>query len=120
MDQMQDTKRYDIILVNFGENSIDSEQSGIRPAIVVQNDTGNYYSSTTIVMPLTSHKKNLNQCTHALIRKGEDKGLICDSVVLAECIRQISKRRIVKRLGKITDSQEKNEIKRIYEASFGE
>lgn len=117
---LSNVKRYDVLLVNFGEDTIDSEQSGVRPAIVVQNDTGNYFSPTTIVMPLTSQNKNLNQATHALLKKGKDKGLAYDSIVLAECMRQISKKRIVKALGKVTDTREKKEIRRIYEASFGE
>ena len=35
-------KKFDIVLVDFGENTLDSEQSGIRPAIIIQNDVGNY------------------------------------------------------------------------------
>jgi len=117
---MLQVKRYDIILVDFGYNAIDSEQSGIRPSIVIQNDVGNHFSSTTIVIPLTSKRKNLGQSTHTLIKQGMEKGLTSDSVALAECMRQISKTRIIRYLGKITDTSEKNEIRRIYEASFGE
>ena len=112
--------RYDVFLVDLGKNIVGSEQGGIRPAVVVQNDTGNYHSSTTIVMPMTSQIKNLYQSTHTLIRRGEGKGLMEDSMVLAECMRQISKNRIIRYLGKITDQYEKDEIRRIYEASFGE
>ena len=113
-------KRYDVVLVNFGENVIDSEQAGIRPAIVIQNDTGNFFSTTTIVMPLTSKIKNINQPTHTLIKKGKEKGLVDDSVLLGECMRQISKKRILKFLGRITSINEKNEIRRVYDANFGE
>lgn len=113
-------KRYDVVLVNFGENVIDSEQAGIRPAIVIQNDTGNFFSSTTIVMPLTSKIKNINQPTHTLIKKGKEKGLVDDSVLLGECMRQISKKRILKFLGRVTSINEKNEIRRVYDANFGE
>lgn len=116
---IQELKRYDVILVNFGDN-IESEQSGTRPAVVIQNNTGNFFSSTTIVMPLTSRFRNLNQPTHTLIKKGKEKGLVSDSILLGECMRQISKRRIIKRLGSITDTSEQNEIKRAYIASFGE
>ena len=117
---LQNMKKYDVLLVDFGKNAIDSEQSGIRPAVVIQNDTGNYFSPTTIVMPLTSQNKSLSQSTHTLIKKGESKGLTNDSVLLAECMRQVSKKRIIKYLGKITDIQEKRESRRVYEASFGE
>lgn len=117
---LQNMKKYDVLLVDFGENTIDSEQSGIRPAVVIQNDIGNFHSSTTIVMPMTSQLKSLNQSTHTLLKKGAGKGLINDSIVLAECMRQVSKKRIIKYLGKITDINEKREIRRVYEASFGE
>ncbi len=116
----QDLKRYDIVLVDFGLNVIDSEQGGIRPAVIIQNDVGNFYSSTTIVMPLTSQVKNLNQPTHTLIEKGNEKGLVEDSMVLGECMRQISEKRIIKYLGYISDVKEKKEIRRVYDANFGE
>lgn len=115
----QDLKRFDVVLVNFGCN-IDSEQSGTRPAIIIQNDTGNFFSSTTIVMPLTSKNKNLNQPTHTLIKKGSDTGLVVDSMLLGECMRQISKKRILKHLGSVTNIFEQQEIRRAYIASFGE
>ena len=94
-------KRYDVVLVNFGENTIDSEQAGTRPAVIIQNDTGNYYSKTTIVMPLSSKIKNPKQPTHTLIKRGRDKGLTKDSKLLIimkrqkyeECIMQILENR---------------------------
>lgn len=113
-------KRYDVILVDFGEDTIDSEQSGVRPAIIIQNDIGNFYSKSTIVLPLTTKHKNLHQPTHTLIKKGKDKGLVKDSMVLGECIRQISEKRIINYLGKITDINEQREIRRVYNANFGE
>ena len=113
-------KRFDIILVDFGNSAIGSEQTGIRPAVIIQNDIGNTHSPTTIVMPLTTHIKRLAQPTHALLGKGADKGLLQDSMVLGECLRQISKKRIVRYLGKITDSKEKSEIRRVYDANFVE
>lgn len=113
-------KRYDVVLVDFGNNIIGSEQGGIRPAIVVQNDVGNYFSSTTIVMPLTKHIKNLFQPTHTLIVKGRDNGLNCDSMAMAECLRQISKERVLKTIGSVKSLRDQREIKRVYNASFGE
>lgn len=115
----QELKRYDVVLVDFG-NNMDSEQSGIRPAIIIQNDIGNLYSTTTLVAPLTSQHKSLNQPTHTLIKKGVEKGLTKDSIVLAECLRQVSKKRIKKYLGKISDNTEQKEIRRAYESNFGE
>ena len=113
-------KRYDVVLVDFGKEFMDSEQSGVRPAIIIQNDIGNHFSKSTIVMPITTKHKNLNQPTHTLLKRGRDKGLVKDSMVLGECIRQVSEKRILSFLGKITDDKEKNEIKRVYLANFGE
>ena len=51
-------RRGDIYLVNF-DPVIGSEQGGLRPALILQNDVGNYFSSTTVVVPITSHIKKL-------------------------------------------------------------
>lgn len=69
---------------------------------------------------MTTRQKNLNQPTHTLLKRGRSKGLIEDSMVLGECIRQVSEKRIISFLGRITDDNEKNEIKRVYLANFGE
>lgn len=113
-------KKFDIVLVDFGENTLDSEQSGIRPAIIIQNDVGNYFGKTTIVLPISSKIKNLNQPTHALIKRGRDNRLDYDSMILGECIRQISEKRIVKHIGTILNEKDKNEIRKVYLANFGE
>lgn len=113
-------KRFDVVIVDFGSDVIGSEQGGIRPAIIIQNNKGNLHSSTTIVMPITSHIKNLYQPTHTLLKKDENNGLSVDSVLLGECIRQVSKYRIKKYLGCITNDDQKKEIRRVYNANFGE
>ena len=51
-----DIRRYDIVQADLG-NTIGSEQGGIRPVLIIQNDTGNIHSCTTIVMPLICKKK---------------------------------------------------------------
>ena len=117
---MRTPKRNDIFLVDYGKNIIGSEQGGIRPSVVVQNDTGNFFSDTVIVMPMTTKIKNINQPTHTLIMKGKDNGLAENSMVLGECIRQISKERIIKYIGSITSDKDKSEIRRVYYANFGE
>lgn len=113
-------KRFDIVLVDFGSDVIGSEQGGVRPALVIQNNIGNLHSDTTIVMPCTSKKKNLFQPTHTLLKRSRKSGLTTDSVLLGECIRQISKERVKKYLGSISDPKEKNEIRRVYIANMGE
>lgn len=114
-----DIRRYDIVQVDLGKN-IGSEQGGIRPVLIVQNDCGNRFSTTTIVMPLSSKIKSLDQPTHTLIKKSVDTGLKTDSILLGEQMRVISNQRIIRKIGTVTDEHERNEIKRVYYASFGE
>lgn len=77
-------KQYDVVLVDFGSN-IDSEQSGKRPSVVIQNDTGNFFSPTTLVIPLTTSLKHMEQPTHALIAKGHGGSLYYSAKALKEC-----------------------------------
>ena len=114
-----DIRRYDIVQADLGQ-VVGSEQGGIRPVLIIQNNTGNIFSSCTIVMPLSSKLKSLNQPTHTLIRKSVDTGLKTDSVLLGEQMRVISSQRIIKKIGTVTDKNEKKEIRRVYEANFGE
>lgn len=115
-----DIKRYDIVQADLS-GTIGSEQGGIRPVLIIQNDIGNLHSSTTIVMPFsTKIYKNPNQPTHTLIKKSADTGLKMDSVLLGEQMRVISNERIKKKIGMVTDINEQNEIRRVYNANFGE
>jgi len=70
-----------------------SEQGGIRPVLVVQNDIGNSYSPTTIVVPITSRINKAKLPTHVELSR-EESGLSRDSVVLAEQIRTVDKARL--------------------------
>lgn len=112
-------KRFDVVLVDFGQVEFAGEQGGKRPAVILQNDTGNYFSSTTLVVPLTSKIKHVNQPTHLLFKRNEEKGLKVDSMVLGECLRQVSEQRIIKKLGYISSIEDKRNIKRVYDANFG-
>ena len=96
-----DIRRYDIVQADLGQ-VVGSEQGGIRPVLIVQNNKGNVYSTCTIVMPLSSKLKSLNQPTHTLIRKSVDNGLKTDSVLLGEQMRVISNQRIIKKIGTAT------------------
>lgn len=111
-------RQFDVVLVDFGDDVLGSEQGGVRPALVVQSDDGNIPSSTTIVMPFTKEIKNLYQPTHTLLKKGREKGLKFDSMLLGECMRQVSELRMVRYLGRVCDLHEKNEIYRVYNAGF--
>ena len=73
-----------------------SEQGGVRPVVVVQNDAGNRYSPTVIVLALTSQMGKPRLPTHVAV-KGQ--GLRRESVVLAEQIRTLDKRRLRERIG---------------------
>lgn len=113
-------KRYDIVQADLS-GSIGSEQGGIRPVLIVQNDIGNSCSLTTIVMPFSTRTyKNPNQPTHTLIKKSADTGLKADSMLLGEQMRVISNKRILRKIGTVTDENEKKEIRRVYNANFGE
>lgn len=113
-------KRYDIVQADLS-GTIGSEQGGIRPVLIIQNDIGNLHSPTTIVIPFsTKIFKNPNQPTHTLIRKSVDTGLKMDSILLGEQMRVISNERIKKKIGTVTDLKERNEIRRVYYANFGE
>lgn len=70
-----------------------SEQGGTRPVLIIQNDVGNTYSPTTIVLPITSQLDKARLPTHVEVRSGES-GLQRDSVVLAEQMRTIDKSRL--------------------------
>jgi len=70
-----------------------SEQGGIRPVLIVQNDMGNQHSPTTIVLAITSQINKARLPTHIELTK-EESGLERDSVVLTEQVRTIDKGRL--------------------------
>ena len=82
-------KRGDVYYADLGKG-IDSEQSGIRPVVIIQNDVGNSFSPLVVVVPITSKKKFIHQL-HVLI--GKEFGLKVDSYAMAEQIVTISKRK---------------------------
>ncbi len=77
---------------------VGSEQGGLRPVVIIQNNTGNRYSPTVIVLALTSQIQKARLPTHVLI-PSEGHGLEKDSVALAEQIRTLDKRRLRDRIG---------------------
>lgn len=113
-----DIKQFDIVLVDFGEG-VGSEQSRRRPAVVIQNNVGNKYSPTTLVMPLTSQYKKVSQPTHTILGKGGSNNLSMNSVVLGEAMRQISEQRIICYIGHVASQLEQQAIRRVYAANIG-
>lgn len=77
---------------------VGSEQGGVRPVLVVQNDVGNKYSPTVIAAAITSQINKAKLPTHIEIHAG-DYGLNKDSVVLLEQIRTIDKKRLKEKIG---------------------
>ena len=77
-----------------------SEQGGIRPVLVVQNDVGNKYSPTIIVAAVTSRRNKADLPTHVEIA-ADGNGLSKNSVILLEQLRTIDKTRLKERIGTI-------------------
>ena len=93
----------DIWLVNFNPAQ-GSEQRGIRPALIVQNDVGNEVSPVTIVAAISSVTKTYPINVEI---KPSESGLEKDSVVKLNQIRTIDKKRLIKRLGRLDSSKMK-------------
>lgn len=97
---------------------IGSEQGGIRPVLIIQNDMGNKYSPTVIAAAITSQIGKNRLPTHIEI-DSKDVGLKADSVVLAEQIRTIDKSRLKEKIGHIDDENVMNKINSALGVSFG-
>ena len=97
---------------------VGSEQGGIRPVIIIQNDLGNKYSPTVIAAAITSQTGKNRLPTHIEIN-AEANGLKADSVVLAEQIRTIDKSRLKEKIGHIKDDKIMNRINSAIGISFG-
>lgn len=81
---------------------VGSEQGGLRPVLIIQNDVGNRYSPTVIAAAITSRMGKTRLPTHIDIY-AERAGLARDSVILLEQIRTLDKRRLKERLGHLDD-----------------
>ena len=82
---------------------VGSEQGGLRPVLIVQNDVGNKYSPTVIAAAITSKMSKTHLPTHIDIY-AEKVGLQKDSVVLLEQIRTIDKQRLKEKMGHLDDT----------------
>ena len=96
---------------------VGSEQGGIRPVLIVQNDVGNRYSPTVIAAAITSKQDKTNLPTHIGLKAGTG-GLTRDSVVLLEQIRTLDKRRLRERAGRI-DPEAQHKVDAALGISFG-
>lgn len=109
-------RRGDIYLIDLHQQ-FGSEQSGLRPAIVVQNDVGNIYSPTTIICPITSKQKHRIK-THLEITPN-DADVREISTVLCEQLRVVDKQRLKKKLGSIKNQNIMNDLNKKLLISIG-
>ena len=109
-------KRGDIFYADLSP-VVGSEQGGVRPVLIVQNDIGNKYSPTVIATAITSQINKAKMPTHIELDANE-YGLSKDSVVLAEQIRTIDKRRLKEKIGHL-DDRLMTKVNEALEISFG-
>lgn len=109
-------KRGDIYYADLSP-VVGSEQGGMRPVLIVQNDTGNKHSPTVIAAAITSQIGKARLPTHIEL-EARSFGLTKDSVVLLEQIRTIDKRRLRERMGRV-DEELMNKVDDAIAVSFG-
>lgn len=97
---------------------VGSEQGGIRPVLIIQNDLGNKYSPTVIAAAITSQTNKNKLPTHIEI-DANTEGLKSNSVILTEQIRTIDKSRLKEKIGHIDDINIMNKINNALGVSFG-
>lgn len=101
-------KRGDIFYADLSP-VVGSEQGGLRPVLIIQNDVGNRYSPTVIAAAITSRVGKTKLPTHidvtsALSETEGNSGLARDSVILLEQIRTLDKRRLKERMGHLDEA----------------
>lgn len=96
---------------------VGSEQGGVRPVLIVQNDVGNRFSPTVIAAAITSQRGKAKLPTHILL-DSQTTGLSRDSIVLLEQMRTIDKHRLKERMGRL-DSGSMGRVDQALSISFG-
>lgn len=96
---------------------VGSEQGGVRPVLIVQNDVGNKFSPTVIAAAITSQHDKANLPTHIEVH-AENTGLLKDSVVLLEQVRTLDKHRLKEKMGRL-DPGSMNRVNQALSISFG-
>lgn len=96
---------------------VGSEQGGVRPVLIVQNDIGNKHSPTVIAAAITSQRDKTKLPTHIVIN-ATSCGLSKDSIVLLEQIRTIDKKRLKERMGEL-DTPSMAQVNNALSISFG-
>lgn len=109
-------KRGDIFYADLSP-VVGSEQGGVRPVLIVQNDVGNRYSPTVIAAAITSQRDKTELPTHIRVN-AVSSGLAKDSIVLLEQVRTIDKRRLKEKMGTL-DMRSMDEVDLALSVSFG-
>ena len=109
-------KRGDIYYADLSP-VVGSEQGGLRPVLIIQNDVGNKYSPTVIAAAITSRLGKTRLPTHIDIY-ADQVGLARDSVVLLEQVRTLDKRRLKEKMGHL-DEGLMTEVNNAIAVSFG-
>ena len=94
---------------------VGSEQGGIRPVLILQNEVGNWFSPTVIVAAMTARGSKAHLPTHVPV--GTDSGLRRPSLVLAEQVRTIDKSRLLERVGMLPPEKQ-GQVDRALRISF--
>ena len=101
---------------------VGSEQGGLRPVLIIQNDVGNRYSPTVIAAAITSRISKTKLPTHidvqCSVTPDDEVGLSCDSIILLEQVRTLDKRRLKERMGHL-DEATMNKVNDAMRVSFG-
>ncbi len=103
---MMTVKRGDIFYADLSP-VVGSEQGGLRPVLIIQNDVGNRYSPTVIAAAITSKMSKAKLPTHIDVyhqQVSDSVGLAKDSVILLEQIRTLDKRRLQEKIGHLDDT----------------
>ncbi|NLJ74553.1 MAG: type II toxin-antitoxin system PemK/MazF family toxin [Firmicutes bacterium] len=116
LSRVQTVSRGDIFYANLNP-VIGSEQGGVRPVLILQNDIGNKYSPTTIVAAITSKIKKAKLPTHVEL-DSSNFDLEKDSVILLEQVRTIDKRRLKEKIARL-DEETMREIDQALQISLG-
>ena len=109
-------KRGDIYYADLSP-VVGSEQGGMRPVLIVQNDVGNKYSPTVIAAAITSRQFKSRLPTHISVN-ADECGLSKDSIVLLEQIRTLDKQRLKEKMGNLPED-DMSRIDRALSVSFG-
>ena len=109
-------KRGDVFYADLSP-VVGSEQGGVRPVLIIQNDIGNKDSPTVIIAAVTSQINKAKLPTHIEI-SGDEYGLNKDSVILAEQVRTIDKKRLKEKIGHL-DENLMEKVNEALQISFG-